>query len=193
MMLPTSRPLQRHPVKGFQTHFSTAPGFRHMNIQQVCPYVLTWHICLSLLTRSPTLSLNRCHPIASALVFPTLVIQVLIPACVLKLKDILWSLSTHPSLVNNDQVFSAPRFQNGSLTSDNAHHTLLAYPSDRYRHQITQRITLVGYPPGRLCLVTPELSTTPMACATGCRLNPISLISPPSVSGWLRSAGVGHR
>lgn len=48
-------------------------------------------------------------------------------------------------------------------------------------------------PPGCLCLVTPELSTTPRACAVRCRLNLLSLISPDTVSRTLRSAGVGHR
>lgn len=134
-MLPTSLPLQRHPAKGFQTHISTAPSFRQMNIQQVCPFVLARHFCLPLLTRSPTHSLDRYHPIATALVLPTLINKVLILACVLKLKDILWRLSTHPSLASNDQAFGDPRFQNGSLTSNNSHHTMLANPKDWYRHR----------------------------------------------------------
>jgi hypothetical protein len=165
-----------------------------MNIQQVCPYVLTQHFCLPLLTRSPTHSLDRYHPIATALVLPTLVNKVLILACVLKLKDILWRLSTRPLLVNNNQVFIDPRFRNGSLTSNNSHHTLLASPKDWYRHHNHPAHHIGRFaPPGCLCFVTPELSTTPKACATGCRLNLLSLISPDTVSCTLRSAGVGHR
>jgi len=102
--------------------------------------------------------------------------------------------STRPPSVNDGQIFGDPRFQNGSLTPHNPHHHLLAHPADGYRHHDHQAHHIGRFtPPGRLCFVTPELSTTPMACATGCRLNPLSLISPPTVSHGHRSAGVGHR
>ncbi len=64
----------------------------------------------------------------------------------------------------------------------------MAQASSHPAHRIGQ-ITL----PGRLCFVTPELSTIPKACASRYRLNPLSLISPDTVSRTLRSAGVGHR
>ena len=130
LMLPTSHSLQRHPVKGFQ---------------QVCPFVLAQHFCLLLLTRSPPRSLDWYHPIATALAVPTLVNKVLIPACWLRLLNILWRLSTHAFLVKRNHTFGDPRFQNGSLTSNNPHHHMLVYPTDKHRHQITQCITSVSY------------------------------------------------
>lgn len=183
------------PSQGFSdTHFLTALSFRHINIQHVCLYVLAWHYCLPLLAQSPPHSLDWYHPIATALAVPTLVNKVLIPACWLRLLDILWRLSTHAFLVKRNHTFGDPRFQNGSRTSNNPHHHVLTSFANWHRHQITQRITLVGlHRQDASVLLHRSYATTPMACATRCRMNPLSLIIPHAVSRMLSSAGVGHR
>ncbi len=62
-------PNQRSPCHGcYDTHFSTAPGFRRMNIQQVCPLRSAPALFrLALITKSPPHSLDRCHPISIGL------------------------------------------------------------------------------------------------------------------------------
>ena len=132
-----------------------------------------------------------------ALAFPTLSYKVTAPACWLKSQGILWGLPTHPPSNYHGQTFSGPRFQNGSLTPCNSHRPLhLPFPSEWHRHtassHLAHRIGQITLP-GRLCFVTPELSTIPKACASRYRPNPLSLISPDMVSHTLRSAGVGHR
>ncbi len=132
-----------------------------------------------------------------ALAFPTLSYKVTAPACWLKSQGILWGLPTHPPSNRNGKTFSGPRFQNGSLTPCNSHRPLhLPFPSEWHRHtassHLAHRIGQITLP-GRLCFVTPGLSTIPRAWASRYRPNPLSLISPDMVSHTLRSAGVGHR
>ncbi len=131
-------------------------------------------------------------PADLALALPTLVSIVTTLACWLRFQDFCGVSPLARCSHKTTRFSSAQDSKTARLLPSSS--SPLACPPRRRIQASCHPAHLIGQfaPPGRLCLVTPELSTTPTACAARCRLNPLSLISPHAVSRMLRSAGVGH-